>query len=75
MTEGYWKLFYVSKSQLALYCDQGFPKDATLAKMTILASEALLHENKNSSNNMLLPVMIETGPLINLLPQVQHSPF
>ena len=43
--------------------------------MTILASEALLHENKNSSNNMLLPVMIETGPLINLLPQVQHSPF
>ena len=43
--------------------------------MPMLASEALLHENKNSSNNMLLSVIIEPGPLINLLPQVQHSPF
>ena len=43
--------------------------------MPILASEASLCENKNSSNKMLPPVGIETRPLINLWFQVKHSPF
>ena len=43
--------------------------------MSILASEALLRENKNSSNKMLPLVSIEPRPLMNLWFQVQHSPF
>ena len=33
--------------------------------MPILASEALLRKNKKSSDKMLLPGGIESGPLIN----------
>ena len=45
--------------------------------MPILASEALLRENKKreSSYKMLLPVKIEPRSLINLWLQVQYSPF
>ena len=39
--------------------------------MPILASEALLRENKKSSNKMVPPVSIEPRPLMNL----HHSPF
>ena len=47
-----------------------------LAIMPILASEALLCENKKkSSDNMLPPVRLRPKPLMNLLFQVQHSPF
>ena len=41
-----------------------FHKHTTLAIMPILASEALQHENKKSSNKMFPPVGIEPGPLI-----------
>ena len=43
--------------------------------MPILVSEAVLCENENSSNKILPLVSIEPGLLINLLFQIQHSPF
>ena len=41
-------------------------KHTTLAIMPILASKALLCENKKFSDKMLPPVGIEPGPLMNL---------
>ena len=43
--------------------------------MAILASEALLRENKKIQWKMLPPVSIEPRPLINFWFQVQHYPF
>ena len=50
---------------------RGFHKHTTLAIMPILASKALLPENRKSSDKMLLLVGIEPS----LQFQVQHSPF
>ena len=43
--------------------------------MPILASEALLCENKKIQLQNVTPVRIEPNPLMNLWFQVQHSPF
>ena len=43
-----------------------FYKHTTLAIMSILASESLLHENKKTSDKMLPPVGIEPWSLMKL---------
>ena len=52
-----------------------FYKHTTLAIMPILASDALLRENKKIQWQNVTPRGIEPRPLMNLWFQVQHSPF
>ena len=52
-----------------------FSKSIIMAIMPTLASYSLPHENKNFSDEMLLPMRIECRPLINLWFKVQQSLF